>query len=125
MSISCIVVRNHLICIVPVSQLKRHVSKEGPITFINRDVRKSLTSSLFKGKSQVKSQVIKGKSQVKSQVFRGKSQVKSQVLYVKSQVKSQVATQFKLFSMFGAFIHELRDANLRNLDPPYPDNVLW
>jgi len=24
----------------------------------------------------------------------------------------------KLFAMFGAFIHELCDANLRNLDPP-------
>jgi len=27
--------------------------------------------------------------------------------------------------MFGAFIHELCDANLRTLDPPYPCDVLW
>jgi len=73
----------------------------------------------------VKSQVITGKSQVKSQVFQVKSQVKSQVLYVKSQVKSQDATHMKLFAMFGAFIHELCDANLRNLNPPYPYDVLW
>jgi len=53
------------------------------------------------------------------------SSLKSQVLYVKSLVKSHVATQFQLFATFGAFIHELRDANLRNLDPPYPHNVLW
>jgi len=66
----------------------------------------------------VKSQVITGKSQVKCRVFQVKSQVKSQVLYDKSQVKSQVATHIKLFAMFGASIHELCDANLRNLDHP-------
>jgi len=27
--------------------------------------------------------------------------------------------------MFGAFIHELCDANFLNLDPPYPYDVLW
>jgi len=80
----------------------------------------NVKSQVFRDKSQVKSQVIKGNSQVKSQVFQVKSQVKSQVLYIKSQVKSQVATHIKLFTMFGAFIHEYCEANLRNLDPPYP-----
>ena len=64
----------------------------------------------------------------KFQVITGKSQVKSQVLQVKSQVlhiKSQVASHIKLFAMFGAFIHELCDANLLNMDPPYPYGVLW
>jgi len=60
-----------------------------------------------------------------SQVSSLSGQVSSQVTSPLRQVPSQVSTQIKLFAMYGAFIHELCDANLRNFDSPYPHNVLW
>jgi len=60
-----------------------------------------------------------------SQVSSLSGQVSSQVTSPLRQVPSQVSTHIKLFAMYGAFIHELCDANLRNFNSLYPHNVLW
>jgi len=88
---------------------------------ICRDVRKSLKSSLKYLGASLRS--LRASRRPSLESFRSSlSQVASPLRQVPSQVLSRYPHY--AFFMFGAFIHELCDATLRNFDTPYRHSVL-